>query len=991
MNFIPLYVYSEYSFLNSGLTLEKYFSYASKHEIKALGIADFGVMFSFPIFSETCKKLHIRPILGIDILLDNIHICLYIKNEEGYLNLIQISNALYDNKFEYQTLLKYQSGLKIVMPISIKNFEQVVPNIDKMLHNFEDFYLGLEIYETNEKETLLKILNNFSARVIIFPHIQYLKKQDAIVLDIVEAIKETKTLDYEEKEGCNYFPTDEEINKLYAGFTLYDLNNFISDLEFEIQKNRGNMIVFEQFGSSKEELLKHCLNGLNKLGLVNNIEYIERLNYELSIINQMGFNDYFLIVEDYVKFAKENNILVGPGRGSASGSLVSFCLGITTPDPLKHHLTFERFLNPSRKTMPDIDIDFEDVKREEIINYLRTKYGNERVANIITFQTIGAKQAIRDIGRVFNFDNFDINYLCKCLGSSSVTLKDAYRSNNTFKELLNKEPYYLKIIQLAAKIEGLIRQSSLHAAGVILNNENINKTLPTLRDSENHLITQYEMTYLEQQGFLKMDILALRNLTIIKNICEEIHINPSDIPINDTKALEVIRNNFTSGIFQLESNGMKKAIALIRPSSFDDITALIALFRPGPMDNIPLYANRKNSNQPTSYLNSAMEKILSSTYGIIVYQEQITQIATDIAGLSAIDADDFRRSITKKDITKMEALKEKFITGCLKNNYNLQTANTIYDTIEKFASYGFNKAHSVSYAYIVMQMAYLKAHYPLEFYANILENETSFTSEKMREYLKEIKTQNITLLVPNINISTNKFINYDNKLLLPLTAVKGLNIHLAQNIINEREKKLFTSLFDFVNRMYKFNINETIVSTLIDAGALDEFNNRETLRASISNAFNNAKFNATFDNSLFNDAGVLHFDYINKEDNTSNNLNREFLALGMMLSDSPLNHKQKQLQEQHALSIKQARLEKGKIKLGVMVNNITTIRTKKGEQMAFVSVNDFDDNLEIVVFPREYNKYSHLLEINNVYIVLGSFDQRKDCSFIADEIIKLED
>ncbi len=990
MNYIPLHTASEYSFLSSGLTIEKYLSFAKNHHYPALGICDYQVMFGFPYFVECCQKNDIKPILGMSLTLGKYLLCLFIKNELGYQNLIQISNALQDHTFNYQVLLKHQDGLKVVLPLEIQNVKSANEAINRLHRDLKCFYVGLEIYHEVDKN-LIDDLASISSPIIAFPKFLYEKESDAIILDITRAIKNNTTLDYEEKSGPNYLISEEEFKKRYSSYSLYDLKDFYQDIDFEFEKVRGKMLNFVEADKAKDLLRVHALEGLKEKGLLNNT-YLSRLNYELEVIDKMGFNNYFLIVEDYVKYAKTHDILVGPGRGSAAGSLVSFALDITTPDPLKHQLYFERFLNPSRKTMPDIDIDFEDIRREDVVSYLREKYSHSRVSNIVTFQTIGAKQAIRDIGRVFKINDFDINYLSKSLGNYS-DFKTAYRTNEAFRRLLDTEPYYLKIVRLATKIEGLIRQSSIHAAGIILNEENLENVLPTLKDENNNLISQYEMTYLERQGFLKMDILALRNLTIIKNICRlpSLNLDPYNLPIDDEKAIKIIQNNQTLGIFQLESRGMKKAISTLKPSSFDDVVALIALFRPGPMDNIPLYAQNKEHQESITYINDDLKRILAPTFGIIIYQEQIMRIATDIAGLSLADADNLRRAMSKKDLSKMEELQTRFINGCVNKGYNTKEAQDMYATIEKFASYGFNKAHSISYAYICLEMAYLKAHYPLEFYATLLDNESS-SSDKIHDYLQEIKALNIKLMAPNINESETKFKIFEQKLLLPLTFIRGLPRHVAEEIVKERNIKKFSSFFDFVNRMYKVGINEDTLTCLIDAGALDCFETRATLRSSISNALNQADFNNAFDNSLLGQKDFgLHFDYVKKEEDKLFDLEREYATLGFALSDSPLKFKQKELAKYRVTNISDAKNMNGSITLGVLLHKCKVIRTKKGEQMAYLSVSDETGELEIIAFPREYLTYYKLFVPSNILLIKGYMDTRKENSFIAETIRKLED
>ncbi|MCH5172262.1 MAG: DNA polymerase III subunit alpha [Erysipelotrichales bacterium] len=997
MYFVPMHVYSEYSFLNSGLTMEKYFSFAKKNKLKYLGISDLNVLFGFPIFSNYAKLNDITPLFGMDIVLGRFNVTIYIKNESGYLNLIKISNYLQTNELSYDFLKSHQEGLIFIISINSSNFNNSLASIKRLNQDFDNVYIGIEIYNESEKNEMLSYILELSSayKLVAFPHIKYLNPEDAIVLDIVDAIRNNSTLDYQKKNGEMYLKKNEEIELIFKDLPITDFSILIQEISFEFAKIRGNLLKFTEDNSSKNLLRLHCLEGLKEKELEKNEVYLSRLDYELDIIDKMGYNNYFLIVEDYVKYAKTHDILVGPGRGSAAGSLVSFALNITTPDPIKHELFFERFLNPSRKTMPDIDIDFEDIKRESIVNYLKEKYGKEKVANIVTFQTIGAKQALRDIGRVFNIDNFEINYLSKALGTFTTSFKKSYQTNTVFKNLLDKEPHYLNIVRLASKIEGLIRQSSIHAAGVILNNDNIENVLPVLKDIDGNLITQYEMTYLEEQGFLKMDLLALRNLTMIKEICLKptVNLNPYFLPYDDEKAINIIRDNYTMGIFQLESSGMKKSIDILKPSSFNDVAALIALFRPGPIGNIPTYALRKEGKEKVTYLNSKLEEILSSTYGIIIYQEQIIKIATDMAGLSLAEADNFRRSISKKDLSKMDAIKDDFINGSIKNGYAKKDAEDVFETIVKFASYGFNKAHSISYAYICLQMAYLKAHYPLEFYSIILEHESGFTSDKMNEYLREIKSQGIELLLPNINLSTNSFKVVDNKLLFPLNAIRGIQSKIVETIIIERESRgQFIDFFDFVTRLYKQGITETVIMHLIDAGALDEFANRATLRASINNALNQASFNSTLDVSLLTNSDFgLHFELVKKDSDHIFDLNKEYETLGIMISSSPLRYKKDLLMRNNAISVNEAKKLNQSCKIGVLLLKAKTIKTKKGTQMAYLSCSDENDDIEVIVFPREYEKYWSILTANSVLIIKGYFDHKDNKSFIAEEIKKLEE
>ena len=1007
MDFAPLHIYSSYSLLKSGLDFDRIFKSAKKNKINHLGICDFNTLSGIPEFYSLCLKNDIKPLIGCDINVKyndtNLTISLFCTDEESYLSLVKIVSSINNNQSSLENIKNELKSLVCVLPTFTNSIEFLL-NEPKKLFDFnklfKDFYLGIENYSNKNLDYINRIrafAANHSYKKIAFPLVKYQKHSDEITIEILDAIANDKLIEVKEKSGDNFFPSNDLMNLYYEEDELNNSIKLVESSSFNFDVKRGSLLKFSN--NSKEILTSNCLRSLKFLNIDDDI-HNDRLRYEIDVISQMGYCDYFLIVADYVKFAKENNILVGPGRGSAAGSLVSYLLGITMIDPLKYDLLFERFLNKERVTMPDIDIDFEDIKREKIINYLIQKYGRERVANIITYQSIGAKQSLRDIGRVYQYPSRDIDILAKAIPNNKIDLHSAYIQVPAFKNLVDSDDYYLEIVRLAAKIEGLKRQSSLHAAGIILNNDDISLTLPINKDSEGNIISQYEMNYLESQGFLKMDILGLRNLTIIHKCLDLIKENKNielkyeNIPYDIPEIYEMISKGLTSGIFQLESSGIKKAIEKLQPSNFDDIVALLALFRPGPMDSIEDYAKRKSSITPVSYIVKELEPILKSTYGIIIYQEQIMQITQVIAGFTLSQADIFRRAISKKDASKMEMLKNDFISGAVKNGFSYQIGEKIYERILKFADYGFNKSHSVSYAVITCQMAYLKYKYPYEFYIALLEIGSSNNDTKFSEYISEFKKQGYTIYLPDINVSTIEFKIHKNGLIIPFSSIRGIKLDVMQAIIYEREKNgLFKDLLDFTYRLMPYGINDLQIIRLIDAGCFDSLcPSRASLRGNVPNAIRYAM--------LFGDdkqqMSLLTREYserprfIEYKDNELENFELEYEALGFTVSKTILHYKKEELENKGIKDIDYILTKNSREPFACLLKSKKIINTKKGQPMAFLKVFDESNELEVTLFPETYAKYLMTLETNSVFIIKGYYQKDKQ-SFIAETITLLED
>lgn len=1010
-NFVPLRVVSCYSFLQSGLTMERIATGVSKNDYFGMGLCDKGVMYGVPSFIKTAEAIKKPSIVGVEVEIENDTLCLYAINETGYRHLLVISSAIQKKEFDKKLLTNNTEGLLAVLVTSSGLFKDKFVNEEedfaKYLLNYNNlfkdgFYLGIEVVKKEDvsyANKVRKFANEHSYECVAFPTIRYLKKDDAIVLRIAEAIANEETISEKKLEGQEYFMPITSYQKIYTAKEINNTQKILNSSSFDFHQKRGEILHYP-VNDAAQTLKDNCYIGLKKLGLDNKEEYLKRLEYELETIISLGYANYFLIVQDYVSYAKSHDIIVGPGRGSAAGSLVSYLLNITEIDPLVNGLQFERFLNPFRKTMPDIDVDFMDIKRDLVVEYMREKYGNDHVANIVTFQTIQAKQSLRDVGRVYGFPNNHIDLLSKRITNPKYSLREAYKHLPEFKKLVDSDAYFLQIVSLASKIEGLIRQSGLHAAGIILNNDALESSLPVLTDFSGHYISQYEMGYLEEQGFLKMDFLGLRNLTtidycvdLIKKNHPNVDINTMDIPYNDENIFKLIASGQTMGLFQLESSGMKRAISILKPNRFNDIVALIALFRPGPMDSINTYARRKEGKEKVIYDDPCLEPILKETYGIIVYQEQVNMIATTMAGFSMGQADMFRRAISKKDIDKLLENEKAFIEGSINNGHSEKTAKKVFDFIKKFANYGFNKSHSVAYSVIASQMGYLKYYYPLEFYAAILETSSSTSDTKFNEYVSEMKQRDISIISPDINYSMKDFIVYKDGLLFPLNAIKGINELFVNTILEERNKEPFKDFFDFVGRMYRYKINESQIIKLIDAGCFDTFNpSRATFRASVKAALQYAELSFKDNDQLnigFSDLITPYL--IEDHDDPLENLDKEYDVLGIMLSNNPLHYKTDILKAKNVTPIVSAKEEYSALVAG-LVRSVKTISTKKGATMAFVKLVDETGEIELTLFPETYVEGISLLEKNSLVIANIKREKRdENIDYICNKLEPLED
>jgi len=1010
MKFTALNVISGYSFLKSGLTIDKIATSIKKNDYFGVGICDEGVMYGLPSFVDEIKKTKLPYILGMKIILNDSY-GIYALNEEGYQNLVSLTEAVSNDTISYEFLSSHLAGTTVILETNYGSFKKefadkpddsYLKSLAKLSAKPENFYLGIEVTTKSEFKyayTIRKFAEERGYETVAYPRIKYQNTDDAIILKIVEAIERNEQLEVKKISGQEYFQSNDSYNKIYTQTELANAQKIVSSSTLEFNSKRGELLHYPVEDSQKS-LKEAVFAGLNEKNIADEA-HINRANYELEVICSMGYADYFLIVSDYVKYARTHDILVGPGRGSAAGSLVSYAIGITEVDPLKYDLQFERFLNKFRKTMPDIDIDFMDVSRDDMVEYMRNKYGEERVGAIVAFQTIQAKQALRDIERVYNYPTHHIDMLSKSI-TDKISLREAYKKLETFRNLVDSDHYFLEIVSLASKIENLPRQAGMHAAGIILNNSPINKVLPVTVDLSNHLISQYEKDYLENQGFLKMDFLSLRNLTTIDICIKLVNQNKNknlvfyEIPYEDENIYKIISSGYTAGIFQLESSGMKSAIKILKPKEFNDIVALLSLFRPGPMDNIKQYQARKEGKVPTKYLNEDIKKVLCPTYGVIVYQEQVNSMAQVMAGFSLEKADLFRRAVSHKNKDELLSAKTDFINGAIKNGYKVNIVNETFDTILKFADYGFNKSHAVVYAITAARMAYLKYYYPIEFYSALLLTSSGAGDAKFSEYVSELNKRNLKVYIPDINESSMMFLPKENGLLFPLSFIHGLNDANARKIIDERTQNgQYKDFFDFVKRVFPFKISETVINKLIDAGCFDKlYPCRDALKKTTKYAMQIAELSYSRDGQLIlDDTLESHKDYFEGNDDPFIKLSLEYDALGIMLSDNPLRYKKDLLTKNNVVSLEDAKENWGSITIAGIINSIKTIKTRKNNStMSFVKLIDESSELEITIFPRIFTECYQFLTKNNIIVVKGRYDHSEGKeSFVADEVKLLED
>ncbi len=953
MRYVPLNIKTNYQLLSSLIKIDDLVSYALKNNIPALGITDSN-MFSCIEFYNACKKNNIKPIIGVDFSFEEYNFIIYAKNFNGYKNLCKLVTEKNIGNISLDYLKKYSKDLILVCSYENINSFKILSSV------FKDSFIS---YSTKEQKLNSLII---SENIVYSREVLYLNEEDSEYLKYLYMIRDGKTIEDDIIFKCEYNNLDYKVNAIEEE-TTYKFSELI-DLEFP--KFKYNL---PRYSENSTELLKSlCKKGIIKRlnGRVSKI-YSDRLLYEIEVIEKMGFVDYFLIVYDFILFAKKNKIYVGPGRGSAAGSLVSYVLGITDIDPIKFNLIFERFLNPERISMPDIDVDLSDIRREEVVNYVRNKYGVDKVANIITYGTLLPKQVIRDVGRVLNINSSEIDRICKLIKTRD-TFNDIEKDSN-FMKLIKSDERYIKLFQISKKLENLKRHTSIHAAGVVLSSEELTNIMPLYKSGDN-LLTSYSMNYLEDLGLLKIDFLSISNLTIIDNVMQLIEkeegkiINLNNIPLDDEKTLKLFNDVETVGVFQFESAGMKGLLKEFKITCFNDLVAANALYRPGPKEMIPTYIRRKEGKEKIEYLIEDLEPILKDTYGIIIYQEQILEILKKIGGYSYAEADKIRRAMSKKNSEVILKEKEIFVSKAVNKGYNESSSIKIFDLVLRFADYGFNKSHSVAYSFVGYQMAYLKSHYKEFFMLNLL-NMVIGVEEKTKEYFDEAKILGLEFENININLSDVNYKLKNNKIIFPLTIIKNLGITSSTEIVNERMNGEFKSFFDFMARTYGQAVNRKVVESLIEVGAFNGFNlNKKAMIKNLDKVIDYAILCKDIDSVLILEPEIESID----DYNDSESLEKEYNSLGFYISSHPVT----KYKRDNMVSLNKIEYYFDKnVNIITLIENIKTIVTKNKEKMAFITLSDEFRKVEGIMFPKVYERYMDL-KVGSIIKLYGKIEKR---------------
>ena len=1006
MTFTILQVTSGYSLLRSTIDLYKYVMTAKELGYQKLALTDEGVLHGAIEFYNLCRNQNIEPIIGCLFQYKQWRnaeafssMIVYAKDEIGYQSLIELSTQYQKSKLvskDMEKIIKEASEhLQIVFPQENSEWALECSNGEVAFQRwlfeaeeryFPNIHLGIESNQILPipLEELEAWGQEFSMKLLPFVKTFYLKAEDDFSYRVLKAIGDGETLSTTQAEvSGQYYLQDEKTltqqwSTILDGKLVRQLQAFVDSIKWELPKNELLLPKFQtpEGKSSQEYLQEICQQSLKDKELVKD-EYQSRLNYELSIIHQMGFDDYFLIVWDIMKYAHEAGIQTGPGRGSAAGSLVSYLLNITKVDPIEYQLLFERFLNPERYTMPDIDLDFPDNRREDILDYVRRKYGENHVAQIATFGTFGSKQALRDVCRVLGLTTVQAGEWSKAIPNQlGINLKTAYEQSKNLQTLVSRSPKNQLIFETACRIEGLPRHLSTHAAGVVLYDKPLTDVIPLIYKDQQMPITQYTMKYVEQIGLLKMDFLGLTNLSILHDSIEltksiyqhEIILN--EIPLDDEKTLELFQMADTNGIFQFESDGIRRVLKKLRPTNLEDIAAVNALYRPGPMEQIDTFIKRKHGQEVVKYPHPILESILQSTYGVMVYQEQVMQVTSQMAGFTLGQADILRRAIGKKDAKVIETEKAHFIEGAIRKGIDVASATEVYQYIERFANYGFNRSHAFAYSLLAYQLAYFKAHYPRAFYTAILRF-VGDRSPKLQTYFIEAKQRGISIKNPSINTSVDDYTATIDGIFIGLNAIKGLRRDFIQEILTQRKQNgPYTDFMDFAFRIGKRFCKKEVLEALIDAGAFDELGkNRATLRATIDAVIESVKFHGS--NIALELNEEMYPKYFEEEDsNIIEKIEREIAVLGFPVSAFPTEPYEILYKEQKANRISTIYESKPVSVLGIL-KNIRKTRTKKGEPMAFGTIQDETGEMDFVVFSEVYPIVFPLLEENQLVLLKG--------------------
>ena len=970
-------------------------------------------------FWHALHAQQIKAVLGltVNVQLETgiVSLVLYAKDNNGYENLLKISSSIETREITVlpkRWLEAYKNGLVAVYKGESSTELELLSELQMIFGNGQ-FYLAIERpngEKMEHEETIIQCSEQLSIPITAFHMSRYIEKEDAFAYEVLNAMDQSlKMNDHTRLKPSTdslHILSSEEWSEWFfdAPSWIENTERMLNSCNVSIEKSASIMPKYPlpETKNSKDYLRELCEEGLKKRIKEITKPYVERLNYELSIINQMHYEDYFLIVQDFMKFSKQQNILTGPGRGSSASSLVAFSLNITDIDPLRYGLLFERFLNPERITMPDIDIDFADSRRMEVIQYVVKKYGQNYVSQIITFGTLSAKAAAREVARVFGFESTTLEAISSFIPAKpGITLKEAFDMSEKLREFIQTEEIRKKWFQVALALEGLPRNASTHAAGIVLSPVSLVDVIPIQSGHEDIYLTQWPMKEVEQVGLLKMDFLGLRNLTIIERILKIINYGQSDpfklaeIPLHDDLTFQLLRQGDTTGVFQLESAGMRQALKQINPTKFEDVVAVNALFRPGPMESIPLYAKRKAGQAPVTYEHPILEPILKETYGIIVYQEQIMQIASKMAGFTFGEADLLRRAVSKKNREVLQSERVHFVQKAIQEGHSDQSATAVYDLIVRFADYGFPKSHAVAYSVISFQMAYLKAHFPVAFYSALLSIATG-NQVKINELMMEMRQKDMVILAPSI-FSSQRFFTVENGgIRFGLQAIKGVSHNFIQKLLQQRKEResQWEDIFELASDLSAVYFTRKNVEPLIKAGALDEFGyDRATLLSTLDAAVKYAELISPTEESDLFGGDASHFGkskHIKSEPlPIMEKLQFEKEVLGQYFSEHPTVSKKKMLNDKlvDIWDVLQATKDI-QVKIVGIIQDIKRIRTKKGEAMAFLTVQDDTGSLSVALFPEEYAKFNALLKEQEMLVISGKSERRNGRSQIITKYIE---
>ncbi len=1055
--FTHLHIHSQYSLLDGLPKIDQLLDRVKELGMDSIALTDHGNMYGAIEFYKKAKERGIKPILGTELYLafegmrqerpgidDAIyHLTVLVKNEEGYKNLVKLLTRAHLEGFYYkprvdeELLRKHSAGLialsgcltgripRLLLAKKIKEAEEKATTYQEIF-GAGNFYLELQ-HHANIKEQgvvnagLLELSKKSGIPLVATADSHYLKQEDSQAQDVLMLINTGARPDDPERLTLQQddfsLKSPEEMAEIFKDTpeaiantqTIKDACNLV----LELGKTKLPTFPLPAGKTADEYVRELCLAGFGRRPeLAKYPEAHERLEYELRVITQTGFASYFLIVQDFVNWAKEHRIVVGPGRGSVGGSLVAYLLNITNINPLKYNLLFERFLNPERISMPDIDLDFADYRRDEVITYVGEKYGHDRVAQIITFGTMAARAAIRDVGRALTYEYMYCDKVAKMI-PFGLTLGDTLRDVVEFKELYDTDEKAKKLIDLALKLEGVARHASTHACGVVISAEPLENIAPVQHPTQNdtNIVTQYEMHSIEDLGLLKMDFLGLKNLSIIEETLKRIYaiygknVDMDNLPLDDAKVYKLFQDANTVGIFQVESDGMRRYLKELKPTEFEDIIAMIALYRPGPMELIPDFINRKHGRKRITYLHPKLQPILKNTYGIAVYQEQVLQVARDLAGFTYGEADVLRKAIGKKIKELLQEQKEKFIRKTIENGIDKKIAEGVFHFIEPFARYGFNKSHSAAYAMIAYQTAWLKVYYPVEFMSALLTAEKN-DIERIAFLIEETRKMGIEVLPPELNESFSNFsvVPAKNQIRFGLLAIKNVGEGIVEAIITERKAQgPYLSIQDFISRVRTKDLNKKSLESLVKAGVFDSFGERNQLLFNMDRLLEIARENLKVQNgaqkSLFGAASSSHSLSLQESEPATphERLVWEKELLGLYVSSHPLQGV-KNILEKRAFSIAHIRKEAGtpffsqerKIKIGGIISSLKKIITKVGKPMLFIGVEDMSDKIEVVVFPSILEKHPTVFQENKIVFITGRLDSRNgDQKLIAEEVEEL--